>query len=126
MKKSLCIEFPASLGGLFLILICVLIGFGISNKNSERECIMENNTLFDTTIIEAQGAITYDDGKGRIRIVHAWGFSKDENLVEDETGNLWGVDIEFENDEALLLMIADNNTPNDLTDDYVLRVWREA
>lgn len=126
MKKSLWIEFLSSLGGLFLILICVLIGFGISNENSERKYTMENNTLFDTTIIEAQGCITYDTDKGTIRIVHAWGYDEEQHLVEDETGNLWEIIEDVRKDEAMLLWIADNNTPEDVTDDRIIRVWREA
>ena len=130
MKKSLWIEFLSSLGGLFLILISILIGFGISNKISneipERECIMENSTLFDTAIIEAQGCINYDTDKGRIRFVHAWGYDEEQHLVEDETGNLWEILEDVIKDEAMLLWIADNNTPEDVTDDIIIRVWREA
>lgn len=125
MKKKIPLD---TIGAwAFVFLVAVSTTLILFNSTMIGDNTMNTpSPLFDTTIIDAQGAITYDDDKGRIRIVHAWGFSKDENLVEDETGNLWGVDIEFENDEALLLMIADNNTPNDLTDDYVLRVWREA
>ena len=82
--------------------------------------------LFDTTIIDAQGCITYGAEKGNIRIVHAWGFDEEQHLVEDETGNLWEILEDVCTDEAMLLMIADNNTPEDVTDDHIIRVWREA
>lgn len=130
MNKTLWTNFLSSLGGFFLILICVLIGFEIvnkfSNENPEEECIMENNTLFDTTIIEAQGCINYDTNKGRIRFVHAWGYDEEQHLVEDETGNLWEILEEVRKNEAMLLWLADNNTPEDVTDDIIIRVWREA
>lgn len=125
MKKKITLDTIGAWTFVFLVAVStILILFNPTPTGDN--AMSKPFPLFDTTIIDAQGAITYDDDKGRIRIVHAWGFNKDENLVEDETGNLWGVDVEFEHDEALLLMIADNNTPNDLTDDYVLRVWREA
>ena len=125
MKKKITLDTIGAWTFVFLVAVSTIIILFNSTPTGDN-AKNKPSPLFDTTIIDAQGAITYDDDKGRIRIVHAWGFNKDENLVEDETGNLWGVDVEFEHDEALLLMIADNNTPNDLTDDYVLRVWREA
>ena len=125
MKKKITLDTIGAWTFVFLVAMSTILILFNSTPTGDNT-MSTPSPLFDTTIIDAQGAITYDDDKGRIRIVHAWGFDKDENLVEDETGNLWGVDVEFEHDEALLLMIADNNTPNDLTDDYVLRVWREA
>lgn len=125
MKKKITLDTIGAWTFVFLVAASTILILFNSTPTGDNT-MNTPSPLFDTTIIDAQGAITYDDDKGRIRIVHAWGFNKDENLVEDETGNLWGVDVEFEHDEALLLMIADNNTPNDLTDDYVLRVWREA
>lgn len=125
MKKKITLDTIGAWTFVFLVAVStILILFNPTPTGDN--AMNKPFPLFDTAIIEAQETITYDNDKGRIRIVHAWGFNKDENLVEDETGNLWGVDVEFEHDEALLLMIADNNTPNDLTDDYVLRVWREA
>ena len=125
MKKKITLDTIGAWTFVFLVAVStILILFNPTPTGDN--AMNKPFPLFDTAIIEAQETITYDNDKGRIRIVHAWGFNKDENLVEDETGNLWGVDVEFEHEEALLLMIADNNTPNDLTDDYVLRVWREA
>jgi hypothetical protein len=47
-------------------------------------------------------------------------------VVEDEQGQLWGIDQEVSMEDFLLLWIADNNTPNNTTDDVVIKVWREA
>ena len=82
--------------------------------------------LFDTTIIENQKTVNYDFDEGRIRIVHAWGYNKEERLVVDETGNIWKIFEPVSLDEEMLLWIADNNTPEDVTDDMLVRVWRKA
>lgn len=82
--------------------------------------------LFDTTIIENQKTVNYDCDKGRIRIVHAWGYNEEERLVVDETGNIWEILEPVSLDEEMLLWIADNNTPEDVTDDVLVRVWRQA
>ena len=88
---------------------------------------MSNATpLFDTTIIENQKTVNYDFDEGRIRIVHAWGYNEEERLVVDETGNIWEILEPVSLDEEMLLWIADNNTPEDVTDDILVRVWRKA
>lgn len=88
---------------------------------------MSNTTpLFDTTIIENQGTVNYDCDKGRIRIVHAWGYNEELGYVVDETGNIWKILGPVSFDEEMLLWIADNNTPEDTTDDILVRVWRRA
>lgn len=88
---------------------------------------MSNTTpLFDTTIIENQGAVNYDCDKGRIRIVHAWGYNEELRYVIDETGNIWEILGDVSLDEEMLLWIADSNTPEDVTDDILVRVWRRA
>jgi hypothetical protein len=47
-------------------------------------------------------------------------------VVEDEQGQLWGIEQNIEQEDFLLLWIADNHTPNNTTDDIVIKVWREA
>lgn len=118
---------------VLIILVIALIGsvaMTIRNENSngnlKGESEMATSTLFDTTIIEKQECINYDTNKGRIRIVHAWGYDEEQHLVEDETGNLWEIIEDVRKDEAMLLWIADNNTPEEVADDIIIRVWREA
>lgn len=118
---------------ILIILVIALIGSVAtiirnenSNGNLKGESEMATSTLFDTTIIEKQGCINYDTDKGRIRFVHAWGYDEEQHLVEDETGNLWEVLEDVRKDEAMLLWIADNNTPEEVADDIIIRVWREA
>ena len=78
--------------------------------------------MFDTSIIESMWCGGFTDGT--IRIVGAWWYA--DGVVEDEQGQLWGIDVPVTNEDFLLLWIADNNTPNNTTDDIIIKVWREA
>ena len=77
---------------------------------------------FDTSIIEAQWCGGFEDGT--VRMVGAWWYA--DGVVEDEQGQLWGIDQEVSMEDFLLLWIADNNTPDKTTDDVIIKVWREA
>jgi hypothetical protein len=77
---------------------------------------------FDTSVIEQAWCGGFEDGT--IRMVGAWWYA--DGVVEDEQGQLWGIDQEVSMEDFLLLWIADNNTPNNTTDDVVIKVWREA
>ena len=77
---------------------------------------------FDTSIIEQAWCGGFEDGT--VRMVGAWWYA--DGVVEDEQGQLWGIDQEVSMEDFLLLWIADNNTPNNTTDDVVIKVWREA
>lgn len=77
---------------------------------------------FDTSIIEAQWCGGFEDGT--VRMVGAWWYA--DGVVEDEQGQLWGIDQEVSMEDFLLLWIADNNTPSNTTDDIIIKVWREA
>ena len=77
---------------------------------------------FDTSIIEANWC---DGSEGeRVRMVGAWWYA--DGVVEDEQGQLWAVDSDVTANDFLLLWIADNYTKDDVTDDYVIKVWREV
>lgn len=84
------------------------------------EVIGESN--FDTSIIEKYWCGSYDDGT--VRMVGAWYYA--DGVVEDEQGQLWGIDQQIDENDFLLLWIADNHTPNYTIDDIVIKVWREA
>ena len=77
---------------------------------------------FDTSIIEREWCDGFTDGT--IRMVGAWHYA--DGVVEDEQGQLWGIDVPVSNEDFLLLWIADNNTPNKTTDDIIIKTWREA
>ena len=78
--------------------------------------------MFDTSVIEAEWCGDFTEGT--IRMVGAWHYA--DGVVEDETGELWGLDVEIAENDFLLLWIADNNTPNKTTDDIIIKTWREA
>jgi hypothetical protein len=84
------------------------------------EVVQKGN--FDTSIIEAQWCGGFEDGT--VRMVGAWWYA--DGVVEDEQGQLWGIDVPVSNEDFLLLWIADNNTPNNTTDDIIIKTWREA
>ena len=84
------------------------------------EVVEQDN--FDTSIIEAQWCGGFEDGT--VRMVGAWWYA--DGVVEDEQGQLWGIEQSIEQTDFLLLWIADNNTPNNTTDDIIIKVWREA
>ncbi len=48
--------------------------------------------------------------------------------VEDEAGNIWHVapDTSLTAGDSLLLRISDNGTPDDIVDDVIISVWKEA
>lgn len=79
--------------------------------------------LFDTSIIESQWCGSGFE-EGTVRMVGAWHYT--DGVVEDEQGQLWGIDQQIDEQDFLLLWIADNNTPNKTTDDIIIKVWREA
>lgn len=76
---------------------------------------------FDTSVLNSWSG---DFSDGEIRMVG--GYFYDETTLEDDTGNLWGIDMELNENEFYLLWIADNHTPDDVTDDIILKVWVEA
>jgi hypothetical protein len=84
------------------------------------EVVQKGN--FDTSIIEQEWCGGFTDGT--IRMVGAWWYA--DGVVEDEQGQLWGIDVPVSNEDFLLLWIADNNTPNNTTDDIIIKTWREA
>ena len=84
--------------------------------------IEEKPTAFDTSIIEELWCGGCEDGT--IRMIGAWWYA--DRVVEDELGQLWKIDQYIEQTDFLLLWIADNHTPNNTTDDIIIKVWREA
>lgn len=67
--------------------------------------------------------------EGTIRMVE--GFPVRHNVygwyIEDGHGNEWLIDgISLSSYDFLLLWIVDNNTPDDVTDDRIIKVWREV
>ena len=79
--------------------------------------------VFDTSIIETMWCGS-GFREGIIRMVGAWWYA--DGVVEDEQGQLWNIYQQVNEQDFLLLWIADNNTPDKTTDDIIIKVWREA
>ena len=121
-----------TLSALCLVLATLIMGRTLSSQvaqaaSTEPEVIIKyveviSDDVFDTSVIEAQWCGGFSDGV--VRMVGAWWYA--DGVVEDELGQLWAVEQSFEQTDFLLLWIANNNTPNNTTDDVVIKVWREA
>ena len=117
--------------GAILVIMMMLFGAGCFGKASaahvEQEPIVkyvevQKQSGFDTSIIENNWCGGFCDGT--VRMVGAWWYA--DGVVEDEQGQLWAVEQSINTDDFLMLWIADNNTPNNTTDDLIIKVWREA
>ena len=83
---------------------------------------MSINDNVDTQVIEVDWGLGYDGDT--VRMVCGWAY--EENSVEDQMGNVWDVDCDLSEDDFFLLWISDNKTPDDVTDDVIIQMWREA
>ena len=104
------------LGTIFVLLYALpILGLVFSGMEPAEK------QTYDTSVLELWDGEAHN---GTIRMVSAW--QTNDSLVEDETGNLWEVDLPIEEDDFLLLWIADNQTPDDVEDDLIIKVWREV
>ena len=133
MKKinwySIATTFFTTMGAMLVILMILFAGgcFKQASEPVEQEPIVkyvevQKEQMFDTSIIESQWCGGFEEGT--VRMVGAWWYA--DGVVEDEQGQLWGIDVPVTNEDFLLLWIADNNTPNNTTDDIIIKTWREA
>ena len=86
---------------------------------------MEEARVFDTSFVDTWCG--GDDGK--LRMMGASVVSVEGSLitVEDEQGEQWLVDsVRLTEADNIMLWIADNNTPLDVTDDIIVKVWIEV
>ena len=114
------------------ILVAIFIaicGYALGQRNAPVETVevvkyveVQKEQMFDTTPIEQAWCGGFTDGT--VRMVGAWWYA--DGVVEDEQGQLWGIEQSIDKEDFLLLWIADNNTPDKPTDDIIIKVWREA
>ena len=123
-KNNICVEI---LIGVLCCMALFVLGWEMKPADIQEvevtkyvEVIKQNN--FDTSIIEREWCGDFEDGT--IRMVGAWWYA--DGVVEDEQGQLWGIEQNINHDDWLMLWRADNNTPDNTTDDVVIKVWREA
>ena len=112
-----------------LIILALLCGYVIGKRSVEPETVevvkyveVQKEQAFDTSIIEQEWCGGFTDGT--VRMIGAWWYA--DGVVEDEQGQLWGIEQSIDKEDFLLLWIADNNTPDKTTDDIIIKVWREA
>ena len=112
-----------------LIIFAIICGYVIGERSATPEPVevvkyveVQKEQAFDTTPIEQAWCGGFTDGT--VRMVGAWWYA--DGVVEDEQGQLWGIEQNIDKEDFLLLWIADNNTPDKTTDDIIIKVWREA
>ena len=112
-----------------LIIFAIICGYVIGERSATPEPVevvkyveVQKEQAFDTTSIEQAWCGGFTDGT--VRMVGAWWYA--DGVVEDEQGQLWGIEQNIDKEDFLLLWIADNNTPDKTTDDIIIKVWREA
>ena len=117
------------LSAAMLIILALICGYVIGTRSVEPEAVevvkyveVQKEQAFDTTTIEQTWCGGFNDGT--VRMVGAWWYA--DGVVEDEQGQLWGIEQSIDKEDFLLLWIADNNTPDKTTDDIIIKVWREA
>lgn len=117
----------------FLAAVCAVLmgGYVLYQWEHQKTEIEEPaaTEVYDTTYLEQWCG----EPSGVIRMVGGWMFNYEPSsgiyTVEDENGNLWCVTYEenaMNEDDFLLLWIDNNGTPDYLTDDHVIKVWKEA
>ena len=112
-----------------LISLAIICGYVFDKRTATTEPVevvkyveVQKEQAFDTTSIEQAWCGGFTDGT--VRMVSAWWYA--DGVVEDEQGQLWGIEQSIDKEDTLLLWIADNNTPDKTTDDIIIKVWREA
>lgn len=112
-----------------LISLAIICGYVFGKRTATPEPVevvkyieVQEEQAFDTTPIEQAWCGDFNDGT--VRMVSAWRYA--DGVVEDEQGQLWGIEQSIDKEDTLLLWIADNNTPDKITDDIIIKVWREA
>lgn len=106
-----------------LSLVCAfLFGMAAERITSPDIIYVPDEPMIDTSWIETEWCGGFSNGT--IRMIGAWRYS--DGVVEDEQGQLWAVDVPMDETDFFLLWIADNNTPEKQTDDFILHIYREA
>ena len=86
-----------------------------------RTAAVADSARFDTSALESW---CRGEDLGTLRMVGAW--QAEKGKVEDEQGNQWDVIADYNEQDTLLLWVVDNHTAQDVSDDVVVKVWREA
>ena len=109
MKKLvvLVLTLAVVINGILVFTIC-------ESEKAETE-------IFNTASIEKQFEYGFEEGACRIEL--SW--ARPDGLLETYSGSVWEVTEEFPIGTQVLLWIADNHTPEDITDDVIVWMWKE-
>lgn len=109
-----------------IIIMLILVVSLVSNSASDVQACEEAPQSYDLTALDEWcGAGTE---KGSIRFIGAEVASRNGDIITllDKRGNLWEVEnMNIDDNDFLLLWINDNDTDN-IADDEIIKVWREA
>lgn len=107
------------------IILCASL-FAPLHGNTTADACEEAPQSFDLSVIENWCGSGTE--RGSIRFVGAEVYAREGNTLTliDEQGNLWDVEaLNIDDNDFLLLWINDNDT-DDVEDDTIIKVWREA
>ena len=107
---------------LLSLLLVVFISFENENQNEEAS---------EVELAYKDAVNLWSGEMGMIRMVEAWAIEETAEgwLLEDREGNQWvveGLATAVEQEEWMLLWIADMHTTNSVNDDVVIKVWMSA
>ena len=116
-------QLPSALTRIMLVVIILItIGMGFMAylvcKDLDKQTIQECDV---STIAEEEHC---DDGTVRVVSAEVYEKQGDITTLEDSAGNLWDVEgVDIEDNASVLLWLADNHTPKDITDDVIVEVY---
>lgn len=107
---------------LLSLLLVVFISFENESQNEE---VSRSEIAYEGTVNLWTGSM------GKIRMVEGWAMEETAEgwLLEDREGNQWiveGLSTAVEQEEWVLLWIADMHTTDSVNDDVVIKVWMSA
>ena len=111
---------------VIIAFILPLLVFFISLENEN-----QNGEASESELVYKDAVNLWSGEMGIIRMVEAWAIEETAEgwLLEDREGNQWiveGLSTAVENEEWMLLWIADMHTTNSVDDDVVIKVWISA
>ena len=130
MFRDLSLSIAMALGAVALLIGAVALMVHVVPITAQAglmEQPSETEVKFDTSALQTW---CHGDDIGTIRMVEACPVKHSAGgywTVEDGYGELWMLEgIGLHHDDFLMLWIADSNTPDNVMDDVIVKVWVEA
>ena len=119
------VRFNRLVVALIAVLCGMVIGLWVPADNNTPAQMAAETARFDTSIIEENWCSGLDEGQVRmVSATYKWSDAA-QTVVKDEQGNAWAILEEVNENDFLLLWIADNGTET-ISDDVIIKVWREV